>query len=93
MRAAAGAQAPTCDDAAHSRIALLVSTLKSIANVDMRGAPYAAKDRIFHALHPVFVPRPKTKKPAGEKPAGSSRRTTLDGRGAGRQHPASFLRP
>jgi hypothetical protein len=64
---AAGAVA--CDDTAHSRIALLVSTLKSIANVDMRGAPYAAKDRIFHALHPVFVPRPKTKKPAGEKPA------------------------
>ncbi len=63
-------QAPSaCDDTAHSRIALLVSTLKSIANVDMRGAPYAAKDRIFHALHPVYVPRPKAKKPAGEKPA------------------------
>lgn len=64
---AAGAAA--CDDTAHSRIALLVSTLKSIANVDMRGAPYAAKDRIFHELHPVYVPRPKAKKPAGEKPA------------------------
>ena len=35
----------------------------------MRGKPYAAKDRIFKALHPVFVPRPKAKKPAGEKPA------------------------
>jgi hypothetical protein len=61
-----------CDDAAHSRIALLVSTLKSIANVDMRGAPYAAKDRIFHALHPVFVPRPKAKKPASPSPAVSA---------------------
>jgi len=60
------ATAPACDDASHSRIALLVSTLKSIANVDMRGAPYAAKERIFHQLHPVFVPKPKApkKKPA-----------------------------
>jgi hypothetical protein len=61
------AGAPACDDASHSRIALLVSTLKSIANVDMRGKPYAAKERIFHELHPVFVPKPK-QKPA-KKPA------------------------
>jgi len=69
---AAGAAA--CDDAAHSRIALLVSTLKSIANVDMRGAPYAAKDRIFHELHPVFVPRPKAKAktPPGPNPAATA---------------------
>ena len=66
------AGAPACDETAHSRIALLVSTLKSIANVDMRGAPYAAKDRIFHELHPVFVPRPKAKKPTGEKAAGEN---------------------
>jgi len=63
--------AGACDETAHSRIALLVSTLKAIANVDMRGAPYAAKDRIFHELHPVFVPRPKAntkaKKPGAEK--------------------------
>lgn len=68
--------ATACDDTARSRIALLVSTLKAIANVDMRGAPYAAKDRIFHELHPVFVPRPKangkTKKPAAEKPAATA---------------------
>jgi len=61
------AGAPACDDASHSRIALLVSTLKSIANVDMRLAPYAAKERIFHELHPVFVPKPKNKAP--KKPA------------------------
>lgn len=60
-------QAPSCDETSHSRIALLVSTLKSIAGVDMRGAPYAAKERIFHQLHPVFVPKPKAKKPAPEK--------------------------
>lgn len=59
--------APACDDASHSRISLLVSTLKSIANVDMRAAPYAAKERIFHELHPVYVPRPKLKGP--KKPA------------------------
>jgi hypothetical protein len=58
--------APACDDANHSRIALLVSTLKSIANVDMRAAPYAAKERIFHELHPVFVPKPK--KPKAQLP-------------------------
>lgn len=58
-----------CDDTAHSRLALLVSTLKSIANVDMRGAPYAAKDRIFHELHPVFVPRPKANTKAKKPPA------------------------
>jgi hypothetical protein len=62
---------PACDDTAHSRIALLASTLKSIANVDMREAPYAAKDRIFHALHPAWVPRPKAKKAAAAKPAGA----------------------
>jgi hypothetical protein len=56
------AATPPCDDASHSRIALLTSTLKAIANVDMRGAPYAAKERIFHELHPVFVPRPKANK-------------------------------
>ena len=60
--------APACDDASHSRIALLVSTLKSIANVDMRNAPYAAKDRIFHELHPAFVPKPKTKPPKRPSP-------------------------
>jgi hypothetical protein len=69
---APAAGAPVCDDTARSRIALLVSTLKSIANVDMRQAPYAAKDRIFHELHPVYVPRPKAKKPAGEKPAAAA---------------------
>ncbi len=58
-----------CDDASHSRLALLVSTLKSVAGVDMRDKPYLAKDRIFQALHPVYVPRPKAPKPAAKKPA------------------------
>lgn len=57
-------KATSCDDASHSRIALLVSTLKSIEGVDMRGKPYVAKERIFQSLHPVFVPRPKAPKAA-----------------------------
>jgi hypothetical protein len=61
-------RARNCDDASHSRIALLVTTLKSVADVDMRGKPYAAKDRIFKALHPVYVPKPKASKAGLKKP-------------------------
>ncbi|HVV48487.1 MAG TPA: hypothetical protein VHO06_02410 [Polyangia bacterium] len=50
---------PVCDEAVHGRISLLETTLQSIAQVDMKGMPYLAKDKIFHALHPAFVPRPK----------------------------------
>ncbi len=71
-RAAAGA--PTCGDAAHARLVLLRSALESVAAVDMKNQPYLAKDRIFRELHPVFVPRPKSKtaklpKPPLEAPA------------------------
>jgi hypothetical protein len=59
---------PPCDDAVHGRISLLTATLESIAHVDMRNAPYLAKEKIFHSLHPTFVPRPRPNKSApGEK--------------------------
>ena len=51
---------PPCDEAVRGRISLLDTTLRSIAHVDMKNAPYLAKERIFHALHPTFVPRPKS---------------------------------
>jgi hypothetical protein len=50
---------PPCDDAVRGRISLLDTTLRSIAHVDMKGMPYLAKEKIFHALHPTFVPKPK----------------------------------
>lgn len=72
-------KAPSCDDASHSRIALLASTLKSIAGVDMRGKPYAAKERIFQSLHPVYVPRPKKPKAgAGSSPASGPKKPAGD---------------
>jgi hypothetical protein len=66
--------APACGDAAHARLVLLRSALESVAAVDMKNQPYLAKDRIFRELHPVFVPRPKSKtaklpKPPLEAPA------------------------
>ena len=64
QRAAQPPGVPACDDAVEGRISLLATTLASIANVDMKNAPYLAKERIFHALHPAFVPKPKSKKPA-----------------------------
>jgi hypothetical protein len=61
---------PPCDEAVRGRISLLDTTLRSIAHVDMKGAPYLAKERIFHALHPTFVPRPKSRtSDAAKKPA------------------------
>ena len=55
------AGAPACGDAAHSRLALLTSTLEAVARVDMKGQPYLAKERIFQQLHPTFIPIPKPK--------------------------------
>jgi hypothetical protein len=60
-RAPAGG--PPCGDAVHARLALLTSTLESIASVDMRNQPYLAKERIFRELHPVYVPKPSRKTP------------------------------
>jgi hypothetical protein len=54
---------PPCGDATHARLALLRSTLESIANVDMKNQPYLAKERIFEKLHPVYVPKPPRKLP------------------------------
>ena len=53
------AGAPTCGDAAHSRLALLSATLAEVSKVDMKKQPYLAKDRIFKALHPTFIPKPR----------------------------------
>jgi len=58
---------PACDEAARDRIALLESTLQSVARVDMKNMPYLAKDNIFHALHPAFLPKPKA--PGGKHDA------------------------
>ncbi len=52
---------PPCDDAVRGRISLLETTLRAIANVDMKNKPYLAKEKIFHALHPTFLPKPKAK--------------------------------
>jgi hypothetical protein len=54
---------PTCGDATHARLALLRSTLESIASIDMKNQPYLAKERIFQKLHPVYVPKPARKLP------------------------------
>ena len=62
---------PPCDEAVRGRISLLDTTLRSIAGVDMKNAPYLAKEKIFHSLHPTFVPRPKPGGTSGaaKKPA------------------------
>jgi Flp pilus assembly protein TadD len=60
---------PACDEAVHGRISLLETTLESIAHVDMKGAPYLAKEKIFHALHPAFLPKPKHKEKSPPAPA------------------------
>jgi hypothetical protein len=64
----AATNAPACGDAAHARLVLLRSALESVATVDMKNQPYLAKDRIFRELHPVFVPRPKSKTAKLPKP-------------------------
>jgi hypothetical protein len=60
--------APACGDAAHARLVLLRAALESVAAVDMKNQPYLAKDRIFRELHPVFVPRPKSKGKTAKPP-------------------------
>jgi hypothetical protein len=52
---------PPCGEATHARLALLRSALESVARVDMKNQPYLAKERIFRALHPVFLPKPRVK--------------------------------
>jgi hypothetical protein len=53
------AGAPTCGDAAHSRLALLSATLAEVSKVDMKKQPYLAKERIFKSLHPTYIPKPR----------------------------------
>jgi hypothetical protein len=62
---------PPCDDAVRGRISLLETTLRAIAHVDMKNAPYLAKEKIFHELHPAFLPRPKLNKKPVHTPAAS----------------------
>jgi hypothetical protein len=50
---------PRCDDATRSRLALLTRTLEAVARVDMKKAPYLAKERIFQQLHPAFLRKPR----------------------------------
>jgi hypothetical protein len=63
---------PPCDEAVRGRISLLDTTLRSIAGIDMKNAPYLAKEKIFHSLHPTFVPRPKLTGKAGGTSGGTS---------------------
>lgn len=59
---------PPCDEAVRGRISLLDTTLRSIAGIDMKNAPYLAKEKIFHSLHPTFVPRPRPAASSGGVP-------------------------
>jgi hypothetical protein len=77
-RAPQPAGVPPCDEAVRGRISLLTTTLQAIAHVDMKGAPYLAKEKILHELHPAFLPKPKPQqsqqqsqkaKPAPDVPA------------------------
>jgi hypothetical protein len=52
---------PVCGEATHARLSLLRATLEGVAGLDMKKQPYLAKDRIFKALHPAFLPRFKNK--------------------------------
>jgi hypothetical protein len=56
-----GAPAGKCDDAVHARLTLLRAALRSVDGVDMKDKPYLAKDRIFHELHPAWVPTHKVR--------------------------------
>ena len=61
---------PPCDEAVRGRLTLLDHTLAVVADVDMKKAPYLAKERIFQQLHPTFLPKPKPKaKSAAKAPA------------------------
>ena len=48
---------PPCGEAPRARIDLLASTLARISGIDMRQNPALAKEKIFEALHPVWVPK------------------------------------
>src|SRR6187397_412253 len=66
--------APTCGDAARSRLALLSATLEQVAKVDMKKQPYLAKERIFKSLHPTYIPKPRP--PGAKTPAAPAGKTT-----------------
>lgn len=63
---------PTCGEAARSRLSLLHSTLASVSGIDMRRNPVLAKERIFEALHPAFIPKRPAKKPAAAPGGGGA---------------------
>jgi len=64
----AGSVVP-CDESEHGRMVILKSTLDRIKNMDMRRDPNSAKDQIIKGLRSTFVPRKRTDKPDGDKPA------------------------
>ncbi len=63
-----GSSAP-CDEAEHGRMVILERTLDRIKHLDMRRDPNSAKDQIIKGLRSTFVPRKRTEKAAGDKPA------------------------
>lgn len=72
---------PPCGEAPRARIGLLASTLERISGIDMRRNPALAKDRIFEALHPVWVPK------------GSPRARPASGGASGNRAPAPAASP
>ena len=50
-----------CSEADRGRLHLLNSTLHSVAGIDMRKDPALAKEKIMESLHPVFMPKNRTK--------------------------------
>ena len=55
------ATTPACGEATHARLTLLRATLEGVAGIDMRKQPYLAKEHIFRALHPAFLPRSRSR--------------------------------
>jgi len=72
------AGAPTCGDAARSRLALLSATLEQVAKVDMKKQPHLAKERIFKSLHPTYIPKPRP--PGAKTPAAGKTTPAAPGR-------------
>jgi len=64
-----GGSAVPCDDAEHTRMVILKTTLDRIKHMDMRRDPNSAKDQIIKGLRSTFVPKSRSDKAAGEKPA------------------------
>jgi hypothetical protein len=58
-----------CDESDHGRMVILKSTLDRIKNMDMRRDPNSAKDQIIKGLRSTFVPKKRSDRPAGDKPA------------------------